>query len=87
MLDCLSGDREFESHQSCIKTLFMIALLLIINFVLGILAYIIALCTIYQETGKLTLMDFLVNIPVIIVGIISICCELVRAAMSKNKEK
>ena len=63
----------------------MIALLLIINFVLGILAYIIALYTIYQETGKLTLMDFLVNIPVMIVGIISICCELIKAVMSKKE--
>ena len=85
MPDCLSGDRGFESHQSCIKTLFMIALLLIINFVLGILAYIIALCIIYQETGKLTLMDFLVNIPVIIVGIISICCALIKVVMSKKE--
>lgn len=84
MPDCLSGDRGFESHQSCVKTLLMITLL-IINFILGILAYIIALYTIYQETGKLTLMDFLVNIPVMIVGIISICCELIKAVMSKKE--
>lgn len=68
----------------------MIALL-IINFVLGVLAYIIALRTIYQKTGKLILVNFLANIPDIPLGIMSIYYELIesdlgsKAIISKKK--
>lgn len=81
-----------DSHQSCIKILLMITLL-VINFVLGILAYIIALRTIYQKTGKLTLVDFLANFPNIFIGILIIYYELIesdlasKAIISKKKEE
>lgn len=67
--------------------------LLVINFVLGILAYIIALRTIYQKTGKLTLVDFLANFPDIFIGILIIYCELIesdlasKVIISKMKEE
>lgn len=58
--------------------------LLIINFALGILAYIIALRTTYQKTGKLTLVDFLANIPDIFIGIMSIYYELIESDLASK---